>query len=317
MSQPKVSIIVPVYNAAKYVGRCLESIKSQTYKNIEVIFVNDGSADNSGEIIEEFASSSPNVMALHQENQGPAAARRNGVLHATGDYVMFLDSDDSLPDDAVEYMVTTSLRDDLDAFYGLLNRVIGGKTLALPSRDYERVMGSEEMILNILDPNFVYHAAECFSKRSFWDADMFCNNRNLPSEDILTNLLLVIKCKRIGVYNKPVYNYHLVDTSLTMTGKYFGQECFRNFFDQLSSILKDNGLEDFAQDQVRILEIHTFGFYITEIKQDEWYKRILAYDVSRYPRKIKVLHVLLRCPWLLHLCVKGNRWFKRLTTGLS
>lgn len=312
MSQPKVSIIIPVFNAVQFLDRCIQSVRNQTYKNIEVILVDDGSTDNSGAVIDEFDASFPNIIALHQENQGPAAARRNGVLHASGDYVMFLDSDDSLPLDAVEYMVSTSLRDNLDVFYGLLNRVIEDKTITFPQRDTEGIVNGDKMILNILDPNFVYHAAECFSKRQFWDADMFCNDRNLPSEDILTNIKLVIKCDRIGVYNKPVYNYHLVGTSLTMTGRYFGQEYFRNFFNQLNAILKENGKEKLAKDHVHMLEIHTFGFYIKKIIKDYWYKRIMAYDVSRYPSKIKVLHMLLHCPWLLHACVKSNRLIKRV-----
>ena len=156
MYQPKVSIIIPVYNASLYLDRCRQSVISQTYKNLEVIFVNDGSTDNSGEIIDEIAASSPNVLALHQENQGPAIARRTGVLKASGDYVMFLDSDDSLPHDSVEYMVNTSLGENLDAFYGLFNRVIDGNVKTIAPRDFEGVIGGDDMLENVLDPTFMY-----------------------------------------------------------------------------------------------------------------------------------------------------------------
>lgn len=313
MYQPKVSIIIPVYNASQYLDRCRQSIISQTYKNLEVIFVNDGSTDNSGEIIDEIAASSPNVLALHQENQGPAIARRTGVLKASGDYVMFLDSDDSLPHDSVEYMVNTSLSENLDAFYGLFNRVIDGNVKTIAPRDFEGVIGGDDMLENVLDPTFMYHAAICFSKRDFWDADMFCEDRDLPNEDVLTNVKLSIKCSRIGVYNKPVYNYHLVGSSLTMTGKYFKVPFFKKLFKLLYSILRENGKEELTKDKVRMMEVFSLGFLIEDIDtSDEWYKQVMSYDVSRYPRKIKVLHMLLHCPWLLHLCVKGNRWIKRL-----
>ena len=312
MSQPKVSIIVPVYNASRYLDRCFQSILSQSYKNIEVIMVNDGSTDNSGEIIDNIALSYPNVITIHQENQGPAAARCAGVLKASGDYVMFLDSDDSLPHDAVENMVTTSLRDNLDAFYGLFNRIIDDKKLPVASRAHEGVINGDELLQNVLDPNFTYHAAVCFSKRELWDADMFCKERDLPSEDILTNVKLAIKCNRVGLYNKPIYNYHYVGTSLTMTGRYFKQIYFKNFFNKLKIVLKEYGKEELAKDQVHMLEIFSFGFLIESIDtSDEWYKQIMAYDVGGYPRKIRVLHILLQWPWLLHLCVNGNRWLKR------
>lgn len=313
MPQPKVSIIVPVYNSGQYVERCLNSVLNQSYKNIEIIFVDDGSTDSSGAVIDKISVSIPNVIALHQENQGPAAARCAGVLKASGDYVMFLDSDDSLPHDAVEFMVATTLRENTDAFYGTFNRVIGDKVFPMPPRDFEGVVDSDEMLINSIAPNFMYHAAVCFSKREFWDSGMFCRDRNLPSEDVITNVKLVMKCKRIGVYNKAIYNYHLVGTSLTATGKYFNQDCFKNFFNQLKATLKENGKEELLKDYVRMKEIVSFGFMIQDIDtSDEWYKQIMAYDVSRYSRKIKVLHLLLRWPCLLKTLVGANRWVKKM-----
>ena len=312
MSQPKVSIVVPVYNSGQYVERCLNSVLNQTHKHTETIFVDDGSTDNSGKIIDEVAASTPGVIALHQENKGPAAARRTGFLKSTGDYIMFLDSDDTLPNDAIEYMVSTSLRENLDAFYGTFNRVIDDKVIAMPPRDFEGVVNRDEMLKNSIDPNFLYHAAVCFSRRELWDAEMFCDDRNLPSEDVITNVNLVIRCSRIGIYNKAIYNYHLIDTSLTMTGKYYNQECFKNFFNQLKTVLKDNGKEELTKDCVRMKEITSFAFMIKDIdKGDDWYKQVLDYNVKNYPRKIKVLHSLLHVPMLLHWCVNGNRWLKK------
>ncbi|MBR5029714.1 MAG: glycosyltransferase family 2 protein [Muribaculaceae bacterium] len=313
MSQPKVSVIVPVYNSGIYVERCLNSVQNQTYKNTETIFVNDGSTDNSGKIIDEIAASIPNVTALHQENQGPAAARRAGALKATGTYIMFLDSDDTLPLDAIEYMVNTSMLENLDAFYGTYNRVIDNKVFAMPPRDFEGVVTGDEMLKNSIDPHFNYHAAICFSKHELWDGDMFCNDRNLPSEDVLTNVNLILRCKRVGIYNKPIYNYHLVGTSLTMTGQYFNQTCFKNFFNQLKTILKENSKEELMKDYVRMKEITSFGFLIKDIDtSDDWYKQVMAYDVNDYPRKIWLLHKLLHFPRLLKTLVGINRWQKRL-----
>lgn len=313
MSQAKVSIIVPVYNTAKYIDRCYNSINSQSYPSIEVIMVNDGSTDNSGEIIEDIASRAQHVVTVHQANQGLSGARRSGVLKATGDYVMFLDSDDTLPHDAIEYMVKTCEENNLDAFYGGHNRIVDGRVVVSAPRGFEGVVSGEEMLLNVLNPAFVFIGGMCFSRRRFWDADMFCKDRELPSEDMISNVRLAIKCNRIGVFDKPVYDYYLVSTSLTMTGRYYKQPYFKNLYNQLKGFLKESGKEDLTFDNVRMMEIYTFGFLLNEIDTtDDWYKQVLAYDVSRYPSKIKVLHLLMRWPWLLHQCVKGNRWMKKV-----
>ena len=91
---PLVSVIVPVYKVEKYLPRCLESIAAQSYPNLDVILVDDGSPDSCGEICEQFARAHPNVRVLHQANQGQAVARNNGVAAARGGFVTFIDSDD-------------------------------------------------------------------------------------------------------------------------------------------------------------------------------------------------------------------------------
>ena len=105
--QPLVSIIVPVYNTAEYVEECIQSILAQSYKNIELILVNDGSTDSSGEVCKKFESL-PNVQYVEQENGGQTAARKRGVEMANGEWIMFVDSDDGLYADAVEYMLSIS-----------------------------------------------------------------------------------------------------------------------------------------------------------------------------------------------------------------
>ena len=94
MSEIKVSVILPVYNVEKYIRQCLDSIVNQTLKDIQIICVDDGSTDSSPEIIEEYARKDSRVIAIHQENGGAGAARNNGLRHAAGKYLSFLDSDD-------------------------------------------------------------------------------------------------------------------------------------------------------------------------------------------------------------------------------
>ena len=100
----KVSVIVPVYNAAEFLAETLDTILNQTLEDIEVIAVNDGSADNSWEILEDYAARDTRMHIIDQKNGGPSAARNNGLNHVEGDYVFFFDSDALLVEDALELM---------------------------------------------------------------------------------------------------------------------------------------------------------------------------------------------------------------------
>lgn len=92
----KISVIIPVYNTEKYIIQCVESIQNQTYKNIEIIIVDDGSNDKSGRICDEVSKHDKRIRVFHKKNEGPAIARNLGISVATGDYIMFVDSDDFL-----------------------------------------------------------------------------------------------------------------------------------------------------------------------------------------------------------------------------
>jgi len=101
----KVSIIVPIYNASKYLKKCLSSIVQQTYSNLEIILVNDGSTDSSLDIIHSFQKKDPRIYLIDQKNQGVSASRNNGLAVSTGTYITFVDSDDSLNLEFVEKML--------------------------------------------------------------------------------------------------------------------------------------------------------------------------------------------------------------------
>ena len=92
--EPKISIIVPVYNVEQYLERCVESLMNQSYKNIEILLINDGSTDNSGKLCDEIAKRDSRITVYHKENGGLSDARNYGVDKATADFVGFVDSDD-------------------------------------------------------------------------------------------------------------------------------------------------------------------------------------------------------------------------------
>ena len=94
IEKEKISVIIPVYNVEKYLKRCLDSVINQTYKNLEIILVDDGSTDNSGKICDEYAKNDKRIIVIHKENGGVSVARNIGLDICTGDYVNFIDSDD-------------------------------------------------------------------------------------------------------------------------------------------------------------------------------------------------------------------------------
>ena len=115
---PTISVIVPVYNAEKYVGRCIESVKAQTYSDWQMILVDDGSKDKSLEICQEYAGSDNRIRVIHQENAGPGIARNVGLKYANGKYVVFIDSDDYIEK---EYFQLLSQHEEDVVYFNIFN----------------------------------------------------------------------------------------------------------------------------------------------------------------------------------------------------
>jgi glycosyltransferase involved in cell wall biosynthesis len=124
MTQPLVSIIIPVYNAVEYMSRCLDSCRDQTYKSIEIIIVDDGSKDNSAETGRMYSQKDKRFIVITQENKGVSEARNNGIMHAKGEYITFADSDDWLAPDAISEYVERAQEDKTDLVIAGFLRVI-------------------------------------------------------------------------------------------------------------------------------------------------------------------------------------------------
>ena len=104
--QEKISIIVPVYNVENYLERCVESILKQTYTNFELLLINDGSTDQSGDLCDQLASKNENIKVFHLENAGVSNARNVGIQNSTGEWITFVDSDDFITPDYLETLIS-------------------------------------------------------------------------------------------------------------------------------------------------------------------------------------------------------------------
>ena len=142
----KISIIIPAYNVQEYIKQCLESIINQTYKNLEIIVVNDGSKDKTLDIIESIAKDDPRIIVINQENQGVSAARNNALKGVDGDFVMFVDSDDWLDLDTCEVLIREAVKENADIVMCGYVREYKEKSMPKAMFDEERIIFKNEEV---------------------------------------------------------------------------------------------------------------------------------------------------------------------------
>ncbi|HEW9070320.1 glycosyltransferase family 2 protein [Streptococcus pneumoniae] len=243
----KVSVIIPVYNVEKYLRRCLDSVVNQTYKDIEVILVNDGSPDNSKEICEEYVAKYSNIQLINQKNAGLGAARNTGLQYITGNAVTFVDSDDWLELDAIEYYVASMKKSDADIVVTQIirkkeyfsNEGTNGTTIK------EEVLNQEQFAkkyFKIDGNNIEYYACAKLYKREI--AREVKYPVGLFAEDVPAAFGYIIRSQKIFYSTKVTYNYFFNDNSLTakFTDKDFDLE---KIWDLVVEEAKVYGNEDY------------------------------------------------------------------------
>lgn len=204
-----ISVIVPVYNTGIFLSKCIQSILDQTYSNIEIICINDGSTDNSLEILNEFASKDKRIIVISQENSGVSSARNRGLEIATGDYVTFVDSDDSLAPNM--YSVLTELIQKYDADIAHC----GYKRVREDGTSFD-VKGTKTLIVqNSIDAATYLLSGKAFTgslcnkliKRELFESINFDSNIRF-NEDILVCYNLFLKSKRNVFFDDSLYYYY-------------------------------------------------------------------------------------------------------------
>lgn len=147
---PKVSIVVPMYNVEEYLDRCIESLLNQTYKDIEIICVDDGSPDKSGEIAEGYAEKDSRLKVVHKENAGLGYARNTGIENSTGKYVVFIDSDDYISGNLVEELVNAAEKQGADTVIAGHSRVKGDSITEIPNPIAGKTFKGKDILSEVL-----------------------------------------------------------------------------------------------------------------------------------------------------------------------
>lgn len=285
-----LSLILPVYNVEAYLGKCLDSCIDQNLStsDYEIILVIDGSTDHSIDVAKSFQAKHENIKILFQENQGQSTARNNGLKHATGEYIWFIDSDDYIPQNILSEILTQLKSNELDILYFDWREISeNGKEIPpfaphLHSRDSSVMQGTSfmEKVLN----NYLYTCCFAYSRTFLTKNNLFFTD-GMYYEDTDFSLRCLPKAKRVKLYNKICYNYlqhggstvhstnfkklqgmakNCVTTTLALNTcdgslKRFYKICFTSFYMLfLKEVLKSKNKE-YADYLIQQTEEHNFG----------------------------------------------------------
>ena len=221
MEQPLVSIVIPVYNAAPDLARCIESVRKQTYRNIEVFLVNDGSKDASSPICHMYERIDPRVHVIDKENAGVSAARNTGIAAAQGKYIQFVDSDDYLAPGATATLIERAEHAGADMVIAHYYRVDGGKTTRHGFLKRRDVMDQREFARELMDEPASFDYGVLWNKlyrtALIRDNGVLCREELNWSEDFLFNLEYIRYAHRFCAVDTPVYYYVKNEKSITHT----------------------------------------------------------------------------------------------------
>lgn len=294
-----VSVIVPVYNVEDYLERCLRSVTSQTYKELEIIIVNDGSTDGSREICRHWAALDERITLVEQENKGLGPARNIGIKKASGEYIAFIDSDDWWEVNAVEELMKAAIENEADIvymnfYYSELDDA-SGKIIEREFVQYclfDGVRSIEEM------PELLFQSdmrmwSRLLRRKLFTDNNIYMPPH--PYEDFPTLPLLLLKANRICQVHKPLYHYFYKRegnlTGNTENHKYIAQglkELHKNF-EKLGYLEKyGDRLSDYTYDMAKMTLDDMFVKYKDRNKYQTY--MVPFWDMLKKcsPRKIKL-----------------------------
>ncbi|MCK8104715.1 glycosyltransferase family 2 protein [Pseudoalteromonas sp. 2CM36K] len=234
----KISIIVPIYNVEAYLNKCLDSIVNQTYPNLQIICVIDGSPDNSLAIAQAYADKDPRVTVINQKNQGLSGARNVGLAYADGDYIMFVDSDDWLELDCCSTALNTAVKKDYDVVFWPYNKIFSNrvekqfvysKNTAFDNQEavkegvFSDLLGPSNYDLKypyILDAKVTAHCKLYKSSILKSSNAQFVDTKEIGTEDLLFNVQVFNSVSSACFINMPLYNYLKTnETSITSVYK--------------------------------------------------------------------------------------------------
>ena len=266
-----VSIIIPVYNVEKYLSQCIESVINQTYKNLEIILIDDGSPDNCGEICDSYAEKDSRIIVLHKKNEGVSAARNDGIAISKGEYICFVDSDDYVLENYVETLYKTIVEKKVDVVSCGFFRKYGG-VLYHNKKDQYSV------------------AVECNSSQGFYDKLCIDFRADVPWNKIFKSS--IIKEHHIafqpGIHPGEDMLFVVSYTGYATSAAYISDALYI-YVNSDTSVVKSTENRSFYENNKRIVEIlslmenNSSGYYLNSIRIKKMFALIsILYDNKKF-----------------------------------
>lgn len=296
----KISVVVPVYNVEKYIQECVNSLLGQSYNNLEIILVDDGSTDNSGKICDDFAQKDDRIKVIHKKNGGLSSAREAGIDRATGDYIMLVDGDDWIDKRTVQscvHAVKENVLIDCVLFSYVKEfdnnsvpmHVLDNTTYFSPKeaadKVYRRLFGLSddelthpERMDNIVSCCMKLYKSEIARKGKYFD------NRVVgSSEDTLFNMYALHNCGSMVYLDECYYHYRKINTSLTNVYRENLEKKWAILFKEMEKVLIEKKLgEEYQNALMNRVALSIIGIGMNEVgnkKKSHWwrYKKVREY----------------------------------------
>lgn len=336
----KVSIIVPCFKVEKYIDRCMESIVSQTLKDIEIILVDDLSPDNTPVRCDEWAKKDSRIQVVHKKvNEGLGFARNTGLQYAHGEYVAFLDSDDWFEPDMIERLYDECIKEKLDVIYSEFNvdEYPGYRVVLRPEHLYEGKDEIEQLRLDIIgaEPSYIsgvkFQCSACkglYRKKLIDKFELrFFSEREYISEDSLFNLNVLYFSERVKTVPWQFYHYCLNNASLTHTYRADRWEKLLKMLDVMETSSKISDIKELRLRLARTAIFYSMSAIMNEIKKSDSTKKqtideikkicdneklstfIKDYPIYKLPLKwvVFTLALKLKLSHLLYLMLGGGK----------
>ena len=250
MMNDLISIVIPIYNASKYLEKCINSVINQTYKNLEIILVNDGSIDNSLDICNDFKDKDNRIKVISKKNEGVSKTRNIGIDKCKGKYLMFLDSDDYIDEIYVEKMYTYLTKNNLSMVTSSMTLVdVNYNVLKVSSyKDKSDILQVKDIYKDIVNTSYFCPIWKNIIKVSLIkDNSIYFDDSLKFGEDLLFSFKIIQSCEKIGYLSFPGYFYVQNNASIT----------HNNSFDIVKKYVEDNKhvysiLNEYINDDVLI-----------------------------------------------------------------
>lgn len=268
-----ISVILPVYNSEQYIEKCIDSIISQTHKEWELIIIDDGSTDNSFALCKNFANQDQRIKLIHQKNMGVTKARYNGVREAQGEWITFIDSDDTIPNDALQNF-SIKIDDSTDIIIGWIGTI-------QPTEDILSI--EEYRSRNIRRGGVHVGPVAHLYRKSIFSEEIFDIPRDIyMGEDMLMNIRLAFKTdKPVKVIKKTVYNYFIENPNNTTNSYKLTLEYEEKLHQYRLASIPKSYHHMYMKDMISI-RLYSFIQYVMEHPlEKKWERRPFVIDLQK------------------------------------